>query len=194
VRPAPERLGGHMSGTGPDPESRAHARPRWLKVSVIVAIALIVILGVVLLVTGGHGPGRHAGSEESPGVQEIAQVGGPADASDADRAIEVIARDTMTFEPSSIEVAAGETITFIVTNAGEEVHEFTLGDAEMQREHADLMEHMPAGMAHDRPNSITVQVGEMKQLTWWFGHAAPEYACHRPGHYEAGMRGWITLA
>lgn len=42
--------------------------PRWVKVSGIVGIAVIVLL-VVLLVTGGpgeHGPGRHTGGDDSP--------------------------------------------------------------------------------------------------------------------------------
>lgn len=50
-------------------------------------------------------------------------------------------------------------------------------------------------MAHDLPNSITPQPGETSQLTWRFGDAASlEYACHEPGHYEAGMRGRITVS
>jgi uncharacterized cupredoxin-like copper-binding protein len=182
-----------MSDT-PNQAPDTHVRPRWLKVSLIVAIALIAILVVILLIAGGHGPGRHGAIAESPTEEAISRVGGRADASDADRTIEVMALDTMAFEPSSIEVAAGETITFVVTNAGEQVHEFTLGDSEMQQEHAESMEHMPAGMAHDRPNSITLQAGETKQLTWRFGDAALEFVCHRPGHYEAGMHGRITLA
>ena len=31
-------------------------------------------------------------------------------------------------------------------------------------------------------------------MTWRFGAAgAIEYACHEPGHYDAGMRGQITV-
>jgi uncharacterized cupredoxin-like copper-binding protein len=44
-------------------------------------------------------------------------------------------------------------VTFAVTNAGQAVHEFTLGDAAML-----------------------------------------ECACHQPDHYQAGMRGEITIA
>ncbi|MGH2641619.1 MAG: hypothetical protein ACRDGO_07965 [Actinomycetota bacterium] len=66
----------------------------------------------------------------------------------------------------------------------------------MQEEHVESMEHMPAAsMAHDTPNSITVQPGETKQLTWRFGDAATvEYACHQDDHYQAGMRGEVSIA
>ncbi len=82
----------------------------------------------------------------------------------------------------------------MVTNTGQAVHEFTLGDDAMQQEHAAAMAHMPAGMAHELPNSVTLQPGETKQLAWRFGEAATlEYACHQSDHYEAGMRGPITI-
>jgi uncharacterized cupredoxin-like copper-binding protein len=120
-------------------------------------------------------------------------VGGPADAVEV-RTVEVTTLDTMTFEPSSISVSIGETVTFVVTNTGQAVHEFTLGDAAMQQGHAEAMAHLPGGMAHDIPNSITLQPGQTKQLTWRFGHTTTlEYACHQPDHYHAGMRGRITI-
>ncbi|MGH2401033.1 MAG: hypothetical protein ACRDF6_14450, partial [bacterium] len=86
-----------------------------------------------------------------------------------------------------------ETVTFAVTNAGRAVHEFTLGDAAMQQQHAQAMAHMPAGMAHGFPNSITLQPGETKRLTWRFGGTSLEYGCHQQGHFQAGMRGRITI-
>jgi uncharacterized cupredoxin-like copper-binding protein len=96
----------------------------------------------------------------------------------------------MTYEPRTIDVSAGQTVTFSVTNPGQAVHEFTIGNAAMQQEHADAMAHLPAGMPHDTPNSITLQPGETKELTWRFGDTATlQYACHQPGHYQAGMRG-----
>ena len=47
---------------------------------------------------------------------------------------------------------------------------------------------------HDMPNAIHVAPGETKEITWRFGDADLEYACHEPGHYDAGMRGQITIA
>jgi uncharacterized cupredoxin-like copper-binding protein len=49
-------------------------------------------------------------------------------------------------------------------------------------------------MAHDLPNSITLEPGETGQLTWRFGDAGTlEYACHEPGHFDAGMHGPIRV-
>lgn len=176
--------------------------PLWVKVFGIIGIVAVVVV-VIALITGrggpggGHGPGRHTLSGDSgsgtpaPGP---GSVGGPASADASARTVKVTTLDTMTFEPSKISVSAGETVTFVVTNSGQILHEFTLGDALMQKEHADMMAHMPAGMAHDLSNSIRVQPGETKHLTWRFGGAGTiEYACHEPGHYEAGMRGQIAV-
>jgi uncharacterized cupredoxin-like copper-binding protein len=174
--------------------------PRWVKLfgAGVVAVALLAV--AVMLISGGnHGPGRHVppvgvSISPSPTGHDVGDVGAPADSGEADRTVTVRALDSMAYEPASVEVAAGETVTFVVTNAGQAVHEFTLGDAAMQHQHAAEMSDMPHGIPHDRPNSITLQPGETKQLTWRFGHAATlEYACHEPGHLEAGMRGQISV-
>jgi uncharacterized cupredoxin-like copper-binding protein len=172
--------------------------PRWVKAFLIVALAVVLLLVILLLTGGGHGPGRHMSgggdAVTSSGQHNAGGVGEPADAAQAVRTVEVTTLDTMAFEPSTISVSARETVTFVVANAGQIVHEFTVGNAAMQQEHAEAMDHMPAGMAHDTSNSITLQPGETKRLTWRLGHAATlEYACHQPDHYSAGMRGEITI-
>ena len=46
--------------------------PRWVKVFGIIAIALVVLF-VILIVVGGHGPGRHTGlggNTPSPSVTD----------------------------------------------------------------------------------------------------------------------------
>jgi hypothetical protein len=40
------------------PDREATATPRWVKVFGLVAFALVVLL-VILMLIGGHGPGRH---------------------------------------------------------------------------------------------------------------------------------------
>jgi uncharacterized cupredoxin-like copper-binding protein len=120
-------------------------------------------------------------------------MGEPADASEATRTIEVEAFD-MAFEPESISVEPGEVVTFEVTNTGEAVHEFFLGDSAMQQEHAEEMADMGSDMAHDEPYSIRLQPGETKELTWRFADSGEvEFACHEPGHYQAGMHGQINV-
>lgn len=187
------------------PDSKPHTTPRWVKVFGIMAIVLILAIVIGLLTGvagpgGRHGPGRHlpsggsgGGTPPSSERKSTGVVGGPADANEAARTAEVSTLDAMAFEPTRINVSAGETVTFVVTNTGQAVHEFTLGDAAMQREHAEAMAHIPAGMGHDTPNTVTLQPGETKRLTGRFGVTGTlEYACHRPGHYQAGMRGQIT--
>lgn len=125
---------------------------------------------------------------------EALPSGGPADPADADRAIEVEAHDDLTFSPAMVDVAAGETVTFVVTNTGVAVHEFTLGDAAAQHEHATEMGEAAGQMAHDEPNSVSLGAGETKELTWHFPAAGKVlYGCHEPGHYAGGMVGQITV-
>ena len=189
--PANGRVGASAPGT-----------PRWVLVLGIIAVVLIVAFVVQAVFGGGHGPQMHAPSGDAGGQaassspsHQTADVGRPVDAAHATRTVEVTALDSFVFEPSTIAVSAGETVTFEITNSGHAAHEFTLGDAAMQQEHADAMAHMPDGMPHDLPNSVRLQPGETKELTWQFGHASTiEFACHEPGHYEAGMRGQLTVS
>lgn len=190
----PAREPGHATGAAPG----RPGMPRWVKVSGVIGLVLIVL--AILMLTGvlgkGHGPGRHlSGARGTTPHQNVRGVGAPAGAAEATRTVAVATLDRMAFEPSVIDVSEGETVTFAVTNNGKAVHEFTLGDGAMQQEHAQAMAHIPAGVAHEFPNSVTVQPGETKRLTWRFGDAATlEYACHVSGHYGAGMRGQITIS
>ncbi|MBA3738827.1 MAG: copper-binding protein [Actinobacteria bacterium] len=162
--------------------------PRWVKVISIVALAVVLLFVLLLLTGGGHGPGRHR-------TEGCGDAGAPADSEQAVRTVEVSTLDAMIFEPSSISISAGETVTSAPTNPGRAVHGSTLGNAAMQQEHAEAMGQMPTEMAHDMPNSITLQPGETKELTWRFGDAATlEYACHQLNHYQARPRGEITIA
>jgi len=121
--------------------------------------------------------------------------GEPAEASDADRVVEISMLDELRFEPATVEVAVGETVTFRVTNNGQLAHDFTLGDEETQAEHdAEMAEGMP-DMGHDEPNVLNLEAGESGELTWRFtSPASILYGCHVPGHYDAGMVGALTIA
>ena len=80
---------------------------------------------------------------------------------------------------------------FEVTNAGKAVHELMV---------------VPTSTAHGTEEEIDqarlfevddVDVGQIKTLDYTFKDAATagtlEFACHQPGHYEAGMRLDITV-
>lgn len=120
--------------------------------------------------------------------------GEPAEASEADRVVEISMLDELRFDPDAVEVTVGETVTFQVTNDGQIVHDFTLGDEHMQEEHdAEMAEGMP-NMGHDEPNVLTLEAGESGELTWHFtAPASILYGCHVPGHYDAGMVGTLTI-
>lgn len=123
------------------------------------------------------------------------EFGEPADASSADRVIEIAASDTFTFEPAEITVAVGETVTFRVTDTGAIPHDFTLGDEVVQDEHEAEMVEMGGQMEmHDEPNLLSMQPGETKEMTWTFTEAGQILmGCHQSGHYAAGMLGTISI-
>jgi uncharacterized cupredoxin-like copper-binding protein len=97
--------GNDSDGVGPDRGSIA-SMPRWVKVFLIVTAVVVLLLMILVLTSGGHGPGRHMSG---------GGVGGPADASEGMvRTVEVATLDTMAFEPSEVDVSAGETVTFLI--------------------------------------------------------------------------------
>ncbi len=129
--------------------------------------------------------------------QESFAFGEPAAEAESDRTVEIATLDSLVFEPSGLEVAAGETITFVVTNPGAAPHEFVIGDMATQEEHeAEMQEMMGSGMQMgDESNAILLPPGETKRITWHFTMAGTiEFACHQPGHYAGGMKGMMTVS
>lgn len=142
--------------------------------------------------SGGHGHG------------DGFAFGQPGDGHHATRTIRVTMTDNA-YDPATIEVAAGETVRFVVENRGEFVHEFALGTPDMHAGHqkemlammeqgmlgADTVHH---GMGHDDPNSLLLEPGKSGEITWTFGEPMRiEFACNVPGHYESGMVGPLTI-
>lgn len=133
-----------------------------------------------------------AGGEQSS--SETFDFGQPADASSADRTIEIVANDDFSFDPDSVEVQSGEVITFSVSNEGKLPHEFTLGPEDVQQEHEEEMAEMGDMGMKDDPNGIAVPAGETKDLTWEFTEPGTVlFGCHTQGHYDAGMVGDIDV-
>jgi len=132
-------------------------------------------------------PHEDAGAHEHG--NESYSVGVPAEAAVADRTVDVVMSDAMTytFTPNITSIRDGEVINFVVSNEGKIDHEFSIGNQEDQKEHAAMMVRMP-GMVHDDPNTVTVTPGESRTLTWRFkGDDMVVFACNIPGHYQAGM-------
>ncbi|MBM85260.1 MAG: copper-binding protein [Rhodospirillaceae bacterium] len=161
----------------------------------------------ILLAAGSHDKG-HARNVNL-------YIGKPGKAVDATRTIEIVMFDNR-YEPNTLEIKEGETVRFVVRNAGELVHEFSIATAEMHLAHQpemvmmvehgvleadrinwDAAKRMRAtkghGM-HEEPNSILLEPGKSGEIVWTFPkHADLEFACNVPGHYEAGMRGSVEL-
>jgi len=114
-----------------------------------------------------------------PDVPAVGTVASP-------RLVEVDMSDQLKFDPAQISVAKGETVTFLVSNLGTATHEFALGPAD--KVDADQVD-----------GTIVKEVDEigahhLKTLTYTFDGPGPYgFACHEPGHFEAGMKGTIAF-
>ena len=153
------------------------------------AAAAASALSIALVCASALAAGNH-GSHHGDGPSAIGEPGDPASVS---RTIKVDMTDNMRFSPSDITVQAGETIRFVVRNAGKLRHEMVLGsEADLQAHYADMLK-MP-GMEHADPNAVTLEAGQSGEMLWRFtrgGHVA--FGCLLPGHYDAGMRGQVSV-
>ena len=121
-------------------------------------------------------------------------AGAPGKAGNVSRTIKVKMLDSMRFEPSSFKVKSGETVRFVVSNAGQLRHEFGIGTTEEQKVHAEMMLADPE-MKHEDGGVITVQPGKVGTLIWRFSQAGEyEAGCQVPGHYPAGMKARIAVS
>ena len=106
--------------------------------------------------------------------------------------------DDMRFTPARITVRQGETVRFELRNRGQLLHEFVLGTAKEIAEHAELMRQIATGKAvahnHGGGAALSVAPDQMGELVVTFAQAGNiEIACLVPGHFEAGMRGNVTV-
>jgi uncharacterized cupredoxin-like copper-binding protein len=177
------------------------------KLAFIIPVTAALFSGSSLWAAGDGGHHTHGSAE---GIGKAGKI------SASTRTVTVTMHDNY-FEPASMTFTEGETVRFVIHNKGEFVHEFTIATAAMHKAHAPAMqmmvEHgvlepdrinweaakqmqtkMGHGM-HDEPNSALLEPGKSAEIVWTFPkHAALEFACNVPGHYESGMVGKIKLA
>jgi uncharacterized cupredoxin-like copper-binding protein len=154
-------------------------------------LSRLVLVPAAALVVAACSSGT--GSTVAPTGASVGSPSAVPSASQGETRVEVTLTDSFTIELASTTVPAGVPVTFVVTNAGAIVHEFLLGDEEVQAEHEQEM--LAGGMAHDEPNGIAVEPGETKELTFTFEEPGETLAgCHEPGHYAAGMKVAIMVA
>lgn len=158
--------------------------------ALLSATAFSMLLLSSVVIAGPGQPGHsHSHSEFSAGQ--------PGDPKKPARIVMVTMRETedgkMIYVPNKVDVKRGEQIRFIVTNAGEIPHEFTLASVEDNLKHAEEMKKNPE-MEHDDPNSKTIQPKKKAEIVWRFSKAGTfEFACLIPGHREAGMIGTVGV-
>ena len=176
--------------------NESRAIPTW--VVLLVAVAAIVLASAALTATVvGRSPfsgsfvfpmmggasglmGGSYGNGSDPGPGASGFVPGTTS---SPRTIRVFAGPGYYFTPATIGVRRGETIRFVVTTMGPAAHEFMVGPAD--------------AVAADRegtPEIADIGMMQTRTLTYTFDGPGPyAFACHATGHYEAGMRGTITL-
>lgn len=150
---------------------------------------LIAAMATTLLASTAFAAGDHAGGHG--GTDAIGKAG---KAANVKRTITVDMTDAMRFKPASITVKQGETVRFIVKNSGKLKHEMVLGTEKELKEHYEVMKKNPE-MEHADDNQVTVAPGKSGEIIWQFTKAGKvNFACLQPGHYDAGMKGAVTVS
>ena len=145
-------------------------------------------------VVQAHGD-KHRDTHRAPAqVVKVQQDWGIAgDARDVQRTLDVRMGDNMRFQPGDLTVRRGETLRLRVHNDGKAMHEFVIGTPAENARHAELMVKFP-NMEHDEPYMAHVPPGQMREIVWTFNRPGRfEFACLIAGHYQAGMKGLITV-
>jgi len=180
--------------------------------------ALVVYgLGLGILVTGSSwsayqfleknpewAAGGHAHGEAAADAHKTHGLETPATALTVSRSINIDMNDTMRFSPDQLTVNAGETIKFVVHNSGKIAHEMVLGSDDALKIHAAEMKQASTQKSghtdsHDHGSSsdilaLSVQPGETKEWVIRFDKSQNlQMACLILGHFEAGMKGQLTV-
>jgi len=175
-----------------------------MKKLLILTAGLFLITGNAVA-AGSHTGGHDATKKETHGHDktdghhaDAMAVGEPGKRQDASKSVVIVMKETddggMIFTPKKLEVKKGQTIRFVIRNKGELEHEFVLDNHEGVMEHKAVMVKFPE-MEHDDPNSVRLDSGKQGEVIWKFSNGGTfEFACLIPGHYEAGMKGDITVA
>ncbi|MDP3420868.1 MAG: cupredoxin family protein [Thiobacillus sp.] len=155
-------------------------------------LLLIALLSMAAtLPVHAHGEKRHASAVEAVAEQTAWGIAGkPAQVS---RTVTIDMTDAMRFTPDALTVQEGETVRFAVKNRGRMLHEMVIGTPAELAKHAAMMAKFP-NMEHDEPYMVHVDPGKTGEIVWHFNRAGSfEFACLIAGHYEAGMRGTLTV-
>jgi len=157
----------------------------------IQTLAKVMALMTMALSSAAFAGGNHAGGH-SHGDEETA-IGKPGLAAKVNRTITIEMNDSMRYLPADLQVKQGETIRFVVRNVGKVKHELSLGTQQELMEHLEQMKKFP-DMEHDEPSKVSLAPGKQGEIIWQFTKAGEvKFACLYPGHYDAGMKGQVTV-
>ena len=154
-----------------------------MKFNQIIATLAVSFLATAAIASGSHGGGHDDTAIGKPGV-----------AAKVTRTVSVDMRDDMKFHADIFDVKQGETIRFVAKNSGKVKHEMVLGTAKDLKDHYEVMKKNPE-MEHADANMVTVAPGKTGEIIWQFTKAGKvDFACLQPGHYDAGMKGAVSVA
>ena len=149
-----------------------------------VLFALSVLAAAGAYASGTH-PGAHHADELSGRVCAAART---------TRTVSVAMADRMRYAPANIEVEQNETVRFVVTNSGKLKHEIMLGTDKDLMGHYEALKKNPAKV-HAEANMVTLAFGQTGEVVWESTKAGKvDFACLQPRHYEAGMKGAVTVS
>ena len=150
------------------------------------ACALTLLLA--LAAPAADAAGSHSGDHAETAIGE------PGQAERVTRTVRIDMTDAMRFTPPRVTARRGQTIRFIVSNSGKLKHELVLGTRKDLRDHAEQMKKFPE-MEHAEPNMVTLAPGQTGEVIWRFTRTGQiDFACLQPGHYDAGMKGFVKVA
>jgi uncharacterized cupredoxin-like copper-binding protein len=87
----------------------------------------------------------------------------------------------------------GETVRFMVRNAGKIRHEMVLGSLDELKEHAKEMRANP-GMVHSEPNQVNLKPGQRGTMVWQFTQPGKvDFACTEPDTLKPAWPGKSRL-
>lgn len=149
---------------------------------------LLLAASALVLSASAMAAGSHSGGHGDDAI------GKPGVASKVSRTIQVDMTDNMRFNAAAVTAKQGETIRFVIKNSGKVKHEMVLGTEKDLKDHYEQMKKNPE-MEHAEPNMVTLAPGKTGEIIWQFTKAGKvDFACLQPGHYEAGMKGLVTVA
>jgi uncharacterized cupredoxin-like copper-binding protein len=157
------------------------------------SLLLIALLAAPLTHVPAHAHGEKKHVAAAPAAAEQTAWGIVGKPAQVNRTVTLDMTDAMRLTPDRLAVQAGDIVRFIVRNQGGMRHEMVIGTPVELAKHAAMMARFP-NMEHDEAYMAHVDPGQSGEIVWHFNRAGSfEFACLIAGHYEAGMRGTITV-